>query len=165
MRDTHNTAPEFKLELRPVEAGDLETLFAHQADPRSLEMAVVYSKEHADFVAHWERVLVDTTVTARAIMVDDELVGHVSCFMMDGLNSVGYWIDRAEWGRGIASRALETLLVEITTRPLHARVAASNLGSIRVLEKCGFTEYAREESPDDGKYPVCLESLRRLDAE
>lgn len=165
MCDTHGSVPDFQLDLRPVETGDLEGLFTHQSDPHSLEMAVVYPKEYSEFVAHWERVLLDPTVTARAIIVDTELVGHVSCFLMDGLDSVGYWIDRSEWGRGIASRALEIFLAEIATRPLHARVAASNLGSIRVLEKCGFSEYAREESPDDGKFPVCLESLLRLDAE
>lgn len=27
----------------------------------------------------------------------------------------------------------------MTTRPLHARAAADNAGSVRVLEKCGFT--------------------------
>lgn len=165
MCDPHDTVSDFQLELRPVEAGDLERLFTHQSDPQSLEMAVVYSKEYSEFIAHWERVLVDPTVTACAILVDEELVGHVSCFLMDGLDSVGYWIDRGVWGRGIASRALEKLLADLTIRPLHARVAASNHGSIRVLEKCGFREYAREESPDDGKFPVCLESLLRLDAE
>lgn len=149
--------------LRAVGVGDLTELFNFQEDPQALEMAVVFAKDFDAFVAHWERMLTDESVLARAIEVDGVLVGSISCFVMDGVDSVGYWIDRSHWGRGIASRALELLLGEVTMRPLHARVAASNLGSIRVLEKCGFKEYAREESPDDGKFPVCLEALMRLD--
>ncbi|MGJ8635883.1 MAG: GNAT family N-acetyltransferase [Phycisphaerales bacterium] len=151
--------------LRAVGVGDLPELYSFQDDPQALEMAVVFAKNFDAFVAHWQRILADESVLARAIEVDGELVGSISCFVMDGVDSVGYWIDRKQWGRGIASRALELLLVEVEQRPLHARVAASNLGSIRVLEKCGFKEYAREESPDDGKFPVCLEALMRLDRE
>ena len=153
----------FKLKLRAVEAIDIASLFEHQTDPDSLQMAVVFPKERDEFFAHWERILSDSAVVARAILVDDQVVGHVSYFVMDGLDSVGYWIDREHWGRGIATRALELMLISVTKRPLYARVAAANLGSIRVLEKCGFNEYAREESPDDGKFPVCLEALMRLD--
>lgn len=155
--------PAYKLNLRAVEAGDIGSLFEHQADPDSLQMAVVYPKERDEFFEHWERILSDSSVIARAILVDDQVVGHVSCFVMDGLDSVGYWIDRRYWGCGIATRALGLMLNSVTKRPLYARVAAANLGSIRVLEKCGFREYAREESPDDGKFPVCLEALMRLD--
>jgi RimJ/RimL family protein N-acetyltransferase len=41
------------------------------------------------------------------------------------------------------------LLVELPHRPLSAHVAAHNLGSIRVLEKCGFT-LAAETLTDGG---------------
>ena len=49
-----------------------------------------------------------------------------------------YWIGRAHWGKGIASRALREFLELDTTRPLDAAAAADNIGSLRVLEKCGF---------------------------
>jgi RimJ/RimL family protein N-acetyltransferase len=51
---------------------------------------------------------------------------------------VGYWLGREFWGKGIATRALEEFLQEIKTRPLYAHVAKHNIGSRRVLEKCGF---------------------------
>jgi RimJ/RimL family protein N-acetyltransferase len=35
-------------------------------------------------------------------------------------------------------RALEAFLCVDPTRPMHAHVAADNVGSLRVLEKCGF---------------------------
>ncbi len=42
-------------------------------------------------------------------------------------------------GKGIATRALSDFLAHVNrTRPMYARVAKDNLGSRRVLEKCGF---------------------------
>ena len=43
---------------------------------------------------------------------------------------------------------------EVAVRPLYAHVVAHNLGSIRVLEKCGFqrdrTQEAKAPTSDDG---------------
>ena len=58
---------------------------------------------------------------------------------------------REFWGRGLATGALSELAVEIPERPLHAWVAASNVGSIRVLEKCGFARDGFGEDPDEGR--------------
>ncbi len=90
------------------------------------------------FDSHWAKVLDDPSVAARAILVGGEFVGIVSCFPRDGQDHVGYWIDRAYWGRGIASRAFRLLLEEVTKRPLIATAATSNGASLRVLQKCGF---------------------------
>ena len=60
-----------------------------------------------------------------------------------GEREVTYWIDRACWGRGVATAALRGLLAQVPERPLYARAAADNAGSLRVLEKCGFRESAR----------------------
>jgi RimJ/RimL family protein N-acetyltransferase len=51
---------------------------------------------------------------------------------------VGYWLGREFWGQGIATQALALFLKEERTRPLVAHVAQHNIGSRRVLEKCGF---------------------------
>jgi len=42
------------------------------------------------------------------------------------------------WGKGIGTVALKLFLMEVKKRPLFAHVAFDNIGSIRVLEKCGF---------------------------
>jgi RimJ/RimL family protein N-acetyltransferase len=65
-------------------------------------------------------------------------VGSAAVYGEPGEREVTYWIDRAYWGRGIATAALRDLLAEVPERPLHARAAADNAGSRRVLEKCGF---------------------------
>ena len=46
--------------------------------------------------------------------------------------------DGEDWGRGIATRALQEFLELEATRPLYAHAASDNAASIRVLTKCGF---------------------------
>ena len=60
-----------------------------------------------------------------------------------------YWVGRDFWGRGIATRALRELVEELQIRPLYAWVATSNLGSIRLLEKCGFVVKDRRTEHDE----------------
>ena len=45
------------------------------------------------------------------------------CWRDEFERNVGYWLGRAYWGRGYASRALALLLDEVTDRPLIAHVA------------------------------------------
>ena len=65
------------------------------------------------------------------------------------------------WGRGIATAALTELVAELG-RPLHAWVARSNLGSIRVLEKCGFVEVGSRAEHDERLGEVVEELLFEL---
>jgi RimJ/RimL family protein N-acetyltransferase len=74
----------------------------------------------------------------RTIEVDGQVAGTIGSWEQDGRQFVGYWLGRDFWGRGLATAALAELVQELPMRPLHAFVAASNAGSIRVLEKCGF---------------------------
>jgi RimJ/RimL family protein N-acetyltransferase len=145
--------------IRNVERADLPRIYEFQLDPESNRMAATIPRSADAFGTHWENILRDPNVTAKAILVADELVGCISCFKMDGLDSVGYWLDRAFWGRGIASRALELLLAEVTVRPVYARVATSNVASLRVLQKCGFVVERVRLSPADDRYPECEEAL------
>jgi RimJ/RimL family protein N-acetyltransferase len=58
---------------------------------------------------------------------------------------VGYWLGRAHWGKGLATRALAALtrhgFERLGLHRLHASVFEGNDASARVLCKCG---YARE---------------------
>jgi RimJ/RimL family protein N-acetyltransferase len=124
--------------LRPVEAGDLDAFFEHQREPEANRMAAFPARERPAFDAHWQRILADEAVTVRTIVWNGEIAGNVLSWSRNDERLVGYWIGRDYWGCGIATRALAAFLDELTERPLHAHVATSNLGSIRVLEKCGF---------------------------
>lgn len=63
---------------------------------------------------------------------------------------IGYWIGREYWGRGVATQALRLFVAEVPDRPLHAHVAAHNAGSIRVLQKCGFSFEGQTPVLEDG---------------
>jgi len=132
--------------LRDVEPGDLPVFFAHQRDPQALAMAAFQSRDRAAFDKHWAKLLADdnnlkqTIVVASAVPAEsqDHVAGNIGSFMMEGKREVGYWIDRAYWGRGVATAALTAFLRLDSTRPLYAGVAKHNAASIRVLQKCGF---------------------------
>jgi RimJ/RimL family protein N-acetyltransferase len=138
-----------EVHLRPVEPGDLDTFFEHQRDPESNRMAAVPARDRPAFDAHWQqRVLGGEGVIVRTIVCDGEVAGNVLSWPRAEERLVGYWIGREFWGRGIATRALAAFLAEDSERPLHAHVATSNLGSIRVLEKCGFALAGSGETED-----------------
>ena len=103
---------EESVRLRPVEAGDLPRLYDMQLDAESNRMAVAIPRTREAFDALWAKSLDDPSNTTRAILVGGEFVGYVSCFPLGGEDHVGYWIDRAFWGQGIASLALRLLIAQ-----------------------------------------------------
>lgn len=81
-----------------------------------------------------------------------------------GQTEVTYWIDRALWERGIATRALALLLELAPARPLYARAVSDNAGPLRVLQKCGFQPAGTETSFAAGRNEDIEEAILRLDA-
>ncbi len=135
------------LRLREVTEGDIAIFFEHQQDAEACRMAAFTSDDPTDragHIAHWSKILGMETVVARTVVFDGAVAGHVAKFVRDGDVEVTYWIGRDFWGRGIATKSLILLLVEVSERPVFARIAADNVGSRRVLEKCGFVEFGRE---------------------
>lgn len=126
--------------LREVREEDLDVLFEQQREPEAVAMAIFPAREREAFDAHWRRVLANDRNVVRVIEVDGEVAGNIGSWEQDGKQLVGYWLGRKFWGRGLATAALGEFVDELGVRPLHAWVAASNVGSIRVLEKCGFVE-------------------------
>lgn len=127
--------------LRDVIETDLPIFFEHQQDKEAVYMAAFTPKDPSDreaFMAHWAKILGDANNINKTIVYDEQVVGHVASFEMFGEREVTYWIDRAYWGKGIATKALKALLASIEIRPLYARAVKDNHASIRVLEKCGF---------------------------
>jgi RimJ/RimL family protein N-acetyltransferase len=90
----------------------------------------------------------------RTIVADGVVAGNIGCWPQDGQRLLGYWVGREFWGRGVATKAVALLVDEVPIRPLYAHVAVHNVGSIRVLEKCGFrrdrAQEAKAAAPDDG---------------
>ena len=138
MNTDDNDAITGDVRLRDVFESDLSIFYEQQLDPEATRMAAFPSREQAAFMAHWAKNLNHPTNMMKTIHVNGQVVGNVVSFEMDGEREVGYWIGRPYWGKGIATQALALFLTHDQTRPLYAHVASHNLGSIRVLEKCGF---------------------------
>jgi RimJ/RimL family protein N-acetyltransferase len=147
--------------LRDVTDTDLPIFFAQMNDPEGLRMAAFTAKDPSDkalFQAHWARIRQDPAVIARTVVGDDdEVVGNAAVFGPAEEREVTYWI-----GRGAATAALRELLVVATERPLHARAAADNLASIRVLQKCGFEVSGSERDFANARGEVIDEVLLTL---
>jgi len=146
--------------LRRVEPEDIAIFFEQQDDPVASEMAAFPVRDRAAHDRHWAKILADDSVVARTIVDDGQVVGNIGSWVADGERGIGYWIGRQHWGRGHATQALVDYLAEVPERPLHAHVAEHNVGSIRVLTKCGFAIVGEEQSDGD---PI-REIVLRLDA-
>jgi RimJ/RimL family protein N-acetyltransferase len=130
------------LYLRDVVEDDLPIFFEHQADPDANYMAAFTAKDPSNyeaFIAHWNKNMANETGVIQTIVCEGQVVGSVSSYEDAGKPEVSYWIGKAYWGKGIATWALSEFLTHVELkRPIYARVAKDNLGSRRVLEKCGF---------------------------
>ena len=74
-----------------------------------------------------------------------------------------YWVDRTFWGKGVATTALQILLAETAERPVYARAASDNVGSLRVLEKAGFRRIGVDRGYAAGRGEEIEETILRLD--
>ena len=152
--------------LRPIDDSDLDALFAQMRDPESVRLAAFTAGDPDDrgaFDRHMTRIRTSPGVTTLAVTVDGRLAGSIGCFVVDGDTEITYWIDRDLWGRGIASRALVLFLGSVPVRPVFARVASDNGGSLTVLRRAGFVIIGTEVSFANGRNAEIEETILRLD--
>ena len=152
--------------LRELVDEDLDSLFMHQQDPEAIHMAAFTAADPTDrtaYNAHWAKVRADSTIILRAILYDGQIAGSIASHRWFGDPEVSYWLGREFWGKGIATAALKLFLEVEKTRPLYARVAHDNIGSFRVLQKCGFVETGRDEGYAHGRGAVTAEIIMFLD--
>ena len=156
-----------QLVLREVEDRDFGVLFEHSRDPDAIGMAAFTSPEADDrtaFEQRWSRLRSDRSTTNKVVEIDGRVVGHIASFDLEGQREVTYWIGREDWGRGIATRALQEFVQVEKTRPLYARAASDNAASIRVLTKCGFLIVGEGRGFAHGRNEETDEVVLRLDA-
>ena len=152
--------------LRPLEDGDLDAIYEQGTDPESIRMAAFTAEDQTDrsaFLNRTARLRADTGVSHRVIDVDGAVAGTIGSFHIDNQLEVTYWVDRAQWGKGIASAALQILLAETAERPVYARAASDNVGSLRVLEKAGFQRVGVDRGFAAGRGEEIEETILRLD--
>jgi RimJ/RimL family protein N-acetyltransferase len=153
------------LTLRQVTPDDLPIFFEYMRDPVAVRMAAFTAKnpdDRAAFDAHWARILADDRNLIRTILVDGNVAGNVSSYVGDVGLEVTYWLGREFWGRSIATAALAAFLKLQTARPIFARAAKDNAGSLRVLEKCGFAIIGEDKGFANGRGEEVEEYILRL---
>lgn len=154
--------------IRTVEPPDISIFFEQQLDPEANRMAAFVRKDHHDraaFGAHWQRITAATENVNRTILRGEEVAGHIACFPLEGRLEVTYWLGKKHWGHGVATQALNKLLQEVTYRPLFARAAKDNIGSVRVLQKCGFNIVGEDKGFAQGRGEETEEYIFRLDGD
>jgi RimJ/RimL family protein N-acetyltransferase len=90
---------------------------------------------------------------------------EVMRYICDGLMDLGYRLRRSAWGNGLATEGSRALVDRAFTdhdiERVVAETMAANLGSRRVLEKCGLTHirtYIDDDFPAlDGADPEIVE--------
>ena len=130
--------------IRDVIEQDLPIFFEQQLDPEATQMAAFPSRNRDAFMAHWAKIMADESNILKTIVFDGQVAGNILGWENSGEWEVGYWIGKEYWGKGIATRALALFLDLVKTRPLYAHVVKHNIGSQRVLEKCGFKVIGEE---------------------
>jgi len=156
-----------ELRLRELRDGDLDAVFAWESDPAGVGLAAFTRSDPSDrdaFDEHYRKIRAEPSNLIRVIETEGEPVGTISSFWIDDDREISYWIARAWWGQGVASRALGLFIAEETTRPLRGRVAETNPASRAVLRKNGFEEVGQDTGHAAGVGRVVTEYLYRLDA-
>ena len=120
-------------------------------DPEHDALAFHAASEDA-FAEHWGHVPRDfaswskRTMTSRrfdptlwcVVRAGNEIAGYVVSWWRDDRRTVGYWLGRSFWGRGVGTSAVRQFLSLEETRPLYADTDVGNVASRRLLERCGF---------------------------
>jgi len=154
------------MRLEKTKESDLDAMFVFQLDKDANHLAAFTSKDPTnkiEYIEKWTRLLADSTVTMRTIVLSNEIAGSVVKYEMEGKAEITYWIDKQFWGMGIATMALKCFLKIEHVRPIFGRVAFDNLGSQRILEKCGFKKIGAEKGYANAREMEIEEFVYKLD--
>ena len=149
--------------LRPFTPGDAESV-ADLANDRDVWRWVrdrfphPYTRAHADdFIA---TAMTRDPPQNLAIEVDGRAVGSISVFLQGDIERVsgelGYWLGKPYWGRAIMTAAVRGMtryaIDTFSLTRVFATLAATNVGSMRVLEKAGFVRegFMKQSAIKDG---------------
>jgi RimJ/RimL family protein N-acetyltransferase len=154
-----------KISLRKTLVTDLNFFFQFQLNEEARYLAAFMPKDSMDreaYLAKHTKFLNDPAITPRTILVDNEIVGSIAKFVIEGDAEITYWIDKKFWGQGITSTALKSFLNIEMTRPIFGRVAFDNYGSQKVLEKCGFVKIGTEKGFANARQAEIEEFIYKL---
>ena len=153
------------IELTRTVKEDLDLLFQFQLDKEANYLAAFTSKDHDNktaYIEKYSKFLTDPTKNLRTIKMNNEIVGSISKFVMEGDNEITYWIDKKYWGKGVGTAALQNFLAIENARPIFGRVAFDNFGSQKILEKCGFVKTGADKGFANARQAEIEEYIYKL---
>jgi RimJ/RimL family protein N-acetyltransferase len=154
-----------KIILRKTVASDLEAFFIFQLDKEANYLAAFTSKDPTDKTAYlhkYTKFLTDPTINMRTIVMDNIIAGSIAKFEIEGEAEITYWMDKVVWGKGVATKALKDFLTIENSRPLFGRTAFDNVGSQKVLGKCGFVKIGTDKGFANARQTEIDEFIYRL---
>ncbi|GAA4235067.1 GNAT family N-acetyltransferase [Postechiella marina] len=154
-----------KIELRPTNLNDLDTLFLFQIDAKANYLSAFTSKNPLDkkaYIQKWTSLLSNKKINAKTILLKNKIIGSIAKFEMEGHAEVTYWVAKAFWNKGVATLALTHFLKTENKRPIYARVAFDNLGSKKVLKNCGFTIIGKDKGFANARNQIIEEFIFEL---
>jgi RimJ/RimL family protein N-acetyltransferase len=95
------------LYLRKSVESDLKVFFAFQLDEEANYMAAFTPADATDknaYMERWRKLLKDNTINMQTIICNDEIVGSIGKYEMEGEAEITYWI-----GRSIGEKELPQL--------------------------------------------------------
>lgn len=152
--------------LTKTEKDDLNSLFQFQLDKEGIFLAAFTSKDPNDksaYIEKYTKFLTEPEINMQTIKTNNEIVGSIAKFVIEGDAEITYWIDRKFWGRGIATTALRDFLKIEQNRPIFGRVAFDNYGSQKVLEKCGFVKIGMDKGFANARQSEIEEYIYKLE--
>jgi ribosomal-protein-alanine N-acetyltransferase len=136
--------------IRPIQPEDAEELAALYAANRAFLAPYEPVRPEDFFTAEGQRERIERQLADGthpfAILDDGAIAGTINVFhiMRESLQSctIGYWIDQARNGRGLATGAVEDVVAhafgELELHRVEAATLLDNVASQRVLEKAAF---------------------------
>jgi len=136
--------------LRPWSAEDRLSLVMHADNPSiAASMRDGFPSPYA--LADADRFLTmatgDHPHILLAVTVNNQAIGGIGVHLLDDIYhrtaEIGYWLSEQYWGKGIISDAVRALIpvafMNLDIIRMQAGIFSNNPGSMRVLEKNGFT--------------------------
>ena len=150
-----NTLETPRLILRPFVIEDASTMFSNWANDIEVTKYMTWHP-HKDveetkwLLNLWIKEYEDPKTYRYGIVIKDtnELIGSIDVVgYIDGNPEIGYCLSRKHWNKGYMTEAVKTLIQYLLKEGfpiIHVTAAVDNIGSNKVIEKCGFT-FVKEE--------------------
>jgi len=127
--------------MRPPVIGDADDLVRHIGDWDVVGMLRFppWPYTRSDAVAFISSEMSNDSL---AIVYQGSVIGSIGISALSGRDSIGYWIGRDFWGRGLATEACGAVIADYfetgSGDVLYSSLLAENTASLRLQKKLGF---------------------------